>query len=73
MLEEKVVSAVTKTLRGVFEKSYATAYGSGPSNGQTVAGKTGTGMEFRDHWLVGYCPQLCCAAWIGNRDYTSTS
>ena len=57
----------------MFEKSYATAYGSGPDNGQPVAGKTGTGVEFRDHWLVGYCPQLCCAAWIGNRDYSSTS
>ena len=73
VVDEKVAAAVTEVLRGVFEKSYATAYGSGPSNGQTVAGKTGTGMEFRDHWLVGYCPQLCCAAWIGNRDYTSTS
>ena len=73
VLDEKVAGAVTKVLRGVFEKSYATAYGSGPSNGQTVAGKTGTGMEFRDHWLCGYSPTLACSAWIGNRDYTSTS
>ena len=73
VLDEKVASAVTETLRGVFEKSYATAYGSGPSNGQPVAGKTGTGMEYRDHWLVGYSPTLTCSAWIGNRDYTSTS
>lgn len=73
VLDEKVAAAVTDVLRGVFEKSYATAAGSGPDNGQPVAGKTGTGMEFRDHWLVGYCPQLCCAAWIGNRDYSSTS
>lgn len=73
VLEEDVAGAVTKVLRGVFEKSYATAYGSGPSNGQPVAGKTGTGMEFRDHWLVGYSPALTCAAWIGNRDYSSTS
>ena len=73
VLDEKVAAAVTNVLRGVFEKSYATAAGSGPDNGQPVAGKTGTGMEFRDHWLVGYCPQLCCAAWIGNRDYSSTS
>ena len=73
VLDEKVAGAVTEVLRGVFEKSYATAAGSGPSNGQTVAGKTGTGVDFRDHWLVGYCPQLCCAAWLGNRDYSSTS
>ena len=73
VLEEDVAETVTSVLRGVFEKSYATAYGSGPSNGQPVAGKTGTGMEFRDHWLVGYSPTLTCAAWIGNRDYSSTS
>ena len=73
VLEEKVAAAVTGVLRGVFEKSYATAAGSGPSNGQPVAGKTGTGVDFRDHWLVGYSPTLTCAAWIGNRDYSSTS
>ena len=73
VIDEAVASSVTKVLRGVFEKSYATAYGSGPSNGQPVAGKTGTGVDFRDHWLVGYCPTLTCAAWIGNRDYSSTS
>ena len=73
VLDEEVAGAVTKVLRGVFEKSYATAYGSGPSNGQVVAGKTGTGVDYRDHWLVGYSPTLTCAAWIGNRDYSSTS
>ena len=73
VLDEQVAGAVTKVLRTVFESPEATAYGSGPSNGQPVAGKTGTGMEFRDHWLVGYSPTLTCAAWIGNRDYSSTS
>lgn len=72
-LSEEVAGAVTEVLRGVFEKSYATAYGAGPSNGQSVAGKTGTGVDYRDHWLVGYSPTLTCAAWIGNRDYSSTS
>lgn len=73
VIEESVASAVTNVLRGVFERSEGTAYGYGPSNGQVVAGKTGTGQEFRDHWLVGYCPQLTCSVWIGNRDYSSTS
>ncbi len=72
-LSEEVAGAVTDVLRGVFEKSYATAYSAGPSNGQQVAGKTGTGVDYRDHWLVGYSPTLTCAAWIGNRDYSSTS
>ena len=73
VLDEHVAGATTEVLRGVFEKSYATAYGAGPSNGQPVAGKTGTGVEYRDHWLVGYSPSLTCSAWIGNRDYSSTS
>ena len=73
VFDEAVVGATTSVLRGVFEKSYATAAGSGPNNGQPVAGKTGTGVDFRDHWLVGYCPQLSCAAWIGYRDYSSTA
>ena len=73
VLDEKVAGAVTEVLRGVFESYGATAYGFGPSNGQPVAGKTGTGVEYRDHWLVGYTPFLTCAVWIGNRDYSSTS
>ena len=73
VLDEKVAGAVTTTLRGVFENSEGTAYGFGPSNGQPVAGKTGTGQEFRDHWLCGYSPSLVCSVWIGNRDYSSTS
>ncbi len=73
VISPEVAGAVTEVLQGVFEKSYATAYHSGPSNGQVVAGKTGTGVDFRDHWLVGYSPTLTCAAWIGNRDYSSTS
>ena len=73
ILSEEVAGAVTSVLRGVFESGEGTAAGMGPSNGQPVAGKTGTGVDFRDHWLVGYCPQLTCACWIGNRDYSSTS
>ena len=73
VLDEQVAAAVTKVLRTVFESPEGTAYGSGPGGGWTVAGKTGTGMEFRDHWLVGYTPDLSCAAWIGYRDYSSTN
>ena len=73
VISESTANTVTGVLRGVFEKSYGTAFGMGPSNGQPVAGKTGTGVDYRDHWLVGYSPTLTCAAWIGNRDYSSTS
>lgn len=72
VVTEEVAGAVTKVLRTVFESSAGTAYGQGPSNGQPVAGKTGTVQEFRGHWLVGYAPQLACAAWIGGRDYEQT-
>lgn len=72
VISEEVAGATTKVLRTVFENSSGTAYGSGPSNGQPVAGKTGTGQQFRDHWLVGYAPTLSCAVWIGDRYYDST-
>ena len=66
VLDERVAGAVTQVLRTVFESSEGTAYGSGPWNGQPVAGKTGTSDNFADHWLVGYSPTLSCATWIGN-------
>lgn len=66
VLDESVAGAVTQVLRTVFESSEGTACGSGPWNGQPVAGKTGTSDNFADHWLVGYSPTLSCATWIGN-------
>lgn len=66
VLSEEVAGATTKVLRTVFETSEGTASGFGPSNGQPVAGKTGTTDAFADHWLVGYSPQLVCSTWIGN-------
>ncbi len=33
--------------------------------GRPVAGKTGTGQEWRDAWFVGYTPELTTAVWIG--------
>lgn len=65
-INEEVAGATTKVLRTVFDTSEGTAYGKAPSNGQPVAGKTGTSQNFADHWLVGYSPQLSCSAWIGN-------
>lgn len=66
VLSEEVAGATTKVMRTVFESSEATAYGAGPSNGQPVAGKTGTSENYADHWLVGYSPTLTCSTWIGN-------
>ncbi len=66
VISDEVAGATTKVLRTVFEDAAGTAYGCGPSNGQVVAGKTGTSEDFADHWLVGYTPYLSCATWIGN-------
>ena len=66
VLSEEVAGAVTDVLRGVFEDEDGTAYGAGPTNGQVVAGKTGTSDDYADHWLVGYSPTLVCATWIGD-------
>mgnify|MGYP001382288126 CR=1 FL=1 len=30
-----------------------------------VAGKTGTGQDYKDAWFVGYTPQLSTAVWVG--------
>ncbi len=69
VLSEEVAGAVTKVLRTVFTSSggyNGTASGFAPTNGQPVAGKTGTSQNFADHWLVGYSPQLVCSTWVGN-------
>ena len=36
--------------------------------GHPVAGKTGTGQEWRDAWFVGFTPQLATAVWVGFAD-----
>ncbi len=66
VLSEEVAGATTSVLKQVFEASDGTASSAKPSNGQEVAGKTGTSTNFADHWLVGYTPTLSVATWIGN-------
>ncbi|MEQ3364162.1 PBP1A family penicillin-binding protein [Raoultibacter massiliensis] len=69
VISEETAYAVTKVLKTVFTQGDGTAAGYMPYNGQPVAGKTGTSENFKDHWLVGYTPQLSCAIWIGNPDF----
>lgn len=38
-----------------------------------AAGKTGTSDDYRSAWFVGYTPQLACAVWVGNDDYSPMS
>lgn len=49
----------------------AISYGTGTSArlaGRPAAGKTGTGVKYRDAWFVGYTPQLATAVWVGFPD-----
>jgi len=36
--------------------------------GHPIAGKTGTGQEYRAAWFVGYTPSLSTAVWMGHAD-----
>jgi len=36
--------------------------------GHPIAGKTGTGQEYRAAWFVGYTPTLSTAVWMGHAD-----
>lgn len=36
--------------------------------GHQIAGKTGTGQEYRAAWFVGYTPSLATAVWMGHAD-----
>lgn len=37
-------------------------------DGHPIAGKTGTGQEYRAAWFVGYTPTLATAVWMGHAD-----
>lgn len=66
VLSEEVSGATTSVLKQVFEASDGTAQTAKLTNGQPIAGKTGTSTDFADHWLVGYTPSISVATWIGN-------
>lgn len=59
VLDKKVCGAITKVLKTVFTEG--TAKSAQLSNGQPVAGKTGTSDSYRDHTLIGYTPDLVLA------------
>ncbi len=37
-----------------------------------VAGKTGTGNDYRDAWFIGYVPGLVAGVWVGNDNFSET-
>ncbi|HRK65710.1 MAG TPA: penicillin-binding transpeptidase domain-containing protein, partial [Terricaulis sp.] len=40
--------------------------------GRQIAGKTGTGNDYRDAWFIGFTPGYVAAVWVGNDNYTIT-
>jgi penicillin-binding protein 1A len=64
VLPTETVDALTGVLTQVVERGT----GTGARLGRPVAGKTGTGQEWRDAWFVGFTPQLATAVWVGFPD-----
>ena len=60
-ISEQVAAQVTAMLEPVVDGGT----GSAADIGRPVAGKTGTGQEFRDAWFVGYIPQVSTSVWVG--------
>jgi penicillin-binding protein 1A len=42
--------------------------GRGIKLGRPIAGKTGTGQDYRDAWFVGFSAELVTGVWVGNDD-----
>jgi penicillin-binding protein 1A len=56
---------VADTVTSVLEQVVQRGTGVRANIGRPVAGKTGTGQEWRDAWFVGYTPDLATAVWVG--------
>jgi len=63
-IEEATADAEIGVLRQVVERGT----GVDARIGRPVAGKTGTGQEWRDAWFVGFTPDLVTSVWVGFPD-----
>jgi penicillin-binding protein 1A len=62
----RVLSAsVAREVNQVLEQVVTRGTGIKARIGRPVAGKTGTGEDWRDAWFVGSTPQLTTAVWVG--------
>ena len=66
VLETSLTQAATEVMEKVVTNG--TGRGAAISNGQPVAGKTGTSENWRDKWFCGITPQMSVAIWIGGRE-----
>jgi penicillin-binding protein 1A len=67
--QERVISApIADTITDILSDALNSGTGTRARIGRPAAGKTGTGVEFRDAWFVGYTPQLSTAVWVGYPD-----
>jgi penicillin-binding protein 1A len=59
---------VVDQVRTVLEQVVQQGTGVAARIGRPVAGKTGTGEQWRDAWFVGYTPELVTSVWVGFAD-----
>jgi penicillin-binding protein 1A len=59
---------IVDEVRPVLEQVVQRGTGVNARIGRPVAGKTGTGEEWRDAWFVGFTPELATAVWVGFPD-----
>jgi penicillin-binding protein 1A len=64
VLKEETAAAIDDVLQQVVLRGT----GVNARIGRPVAGKTGTGEQWRDAWFVGYTPDLVTSVWIGFPD-----
>jgi penicillin-binding protein 1A len=41
--------------------------------GRDIAGKTGTGNDYRDAWFIGFTPGMVAGVWAGNDNFSTTN
>ncbi len=69
--QEMVIPATTAaTMVEMMQAVIQGGTGTRAQIGRPAAGKTGTTDSFRDAWFVGFTPDLACAVWTGNDDFS---
>jgi len=66
--ERVLPEETTRQVNAVLEQVVTRGTGINARIGRPVAGKTGTGEEWRDAWFVGSTPELTTAVWVGFPD-----